>query len=388
MINRVPFSRPSVDEEEIAAAADVLRSGWLTTGPQASAFEREFSAYAGVSDAVAVSSCTSGLHLALSALDVGSGDEVITTPVTFCGTVQAIEETGARVVFCDIGDDLNLDPALLPGLLTGRTRAIVPVHLAGLPCRMPEIWELARAHSVAVVEDAAHAVGAEYEDGRIGSGESDATVFSFFANKNMTTGEGGMLTSCSPRLLDRARLMSRHGVRRGSADQPAWSYQVVDRGLKCNLSDIQAAIGRIQLRKLPGMIARRAEIAKAYNERFADCDLLELPPLRACTRHAWHLYIVRLALEQLTIDRDTFTNALAARGVECSVHFIPIPLHPYYRQRFTDASGYTRAMAEFARLVSLPLYPGMTEEQINYTADCVLDVLAAHQRPARAYRTA
>jgi dTDP-4-amino-4,6-dideoxygalactose transaminase len=385
----VPFSRPELGDEEADAIANVLRSGWLTTGQQAAEFEREFSSYIGNVNSLAVSSCTAGLHLALSALNVGQGDEVITTPLTYCATVQAIEETGAKVVFCDVGPDLNLDVALLPRVITNRTRCIIPVHIAGLPCRMDEIWQFAREHGLFVIEDAAHAIGSEYRGARVGSGNSEATVFSFFANKNMTTGEGGMITSSNQALLERMRLMSRHGVRRlgnTMADRLPWQYEVVDRGLKCNMSDIQAAMGRVQLRKLDGMLARREEIAHRYLGCLRDCTSIELPQQPRNARHAWHLFVIRLHLSELSITRDAFTRELAKRGVECSVHFIPIPMHSYYRNRFPGKSRYVESLAQFPRLVSLPIYPGMTDSQVDFVAASVIDVAASFRHSGLSHK--
>ena len=378
---QVPFSRPFVGEEEIEAIAGVLRSGWLTTGSQAAGFEEEFRNYVGAGAALAVTSCTAGLNLALSALNIGPGDEVITTPLTYCGTIQAIEETGARAVLCDIGEDLNIDASALHRCLTSRTRAILPVHIAGLACCMEEIWRFAEHHGLKVIEDAAHASGAEYGGSPIGCGRSDAVVFSFFANKNMTTGEGGMIVSHSLELVARMRRMSRHGVQRPASageQSPSWYYEVVDRGMKCNLSDIAAAMGRVQLQKLPAMLRRRTEIAGQYCEALSQYEL-ELPPQRADCGHAWHLFIVRLNLAALAIDRNRFTQEMALRGVECSVHFIPIPLHPYYRDRYTDPAGYAEAFRQYPRLVSLPLYPGMTDDDVEHVVRSVGDVIATYR---------
>ena len=374
----VPFSRPHIGEEEIDAVSRVLRSGWLTTGPEVERFEHEFRTYTGADAAVAVNSCTAGLHLALTALNIGPGDEVITTPLTFCATVQAIEETGATVVLCDIGHDLNLDVTLLPRVLTSRTRAILPVHVAGLPCDLDAIHAFAREHGLFVIEDAAHAAGAEYRQTRIGGGQSEATVFSFYANKNMTTGEGGMVTTPDPALAARMRLLSVHGVSRTGAsarEELPWYYEVIERGLKCNMSDIQAAIGRVQLRKLESAVKRRAAIAQHYLDRFAGHPAMEPPPTAAGTGHAWHLFILRLNLGALAMNRDEFTRELARRGVGSSVHFIPIPLHPYYRERFHDPAFCHKTLREFPRLVSLPLYPAMTDRQVELVVDAVLDIL-------------
>jgi len=376
---RVPFTVPDLDEREVDAVSAVVRSGWLTTGPEAAAFENEFREYVGCGSAIAISSCTAGLHVALTALGVGPGDEVITTPLTFCGTIQAIEETGARAVLTDIGADLNIDAWKLEATVTPRTRAILPVHIAGQPCAMEAIWNLAGHHGLYVVEDGAHAVGAEYRGQKIGGTQSDATVFSFYATKNLTTGEGGMVTTNRADLAVRVRLMASHGIARRPGNQ-GWQYEVAERGFKYNLSDIHAAIGRCQLQKLEGGIETRARIARLYRHLLDDCAELELPTEAAGGRHAWHLFIVRLNLDQLEIGRDEITVELARRGVETSVHFIPIPLHPYYRDRFPDRASLPETMRQFPRLISLPMYPGLTDGQVEYVAASIRAVIESNRR--------
>jgi dTDP-4-amino-4,6-dideoxygalactose transaminase len=376
---RVPFSVPDLDEREVEAVAEVLRSGWLTSGPQVAAFENEFRDYIGGNPSIAVSSCTTGLHVSLTALGVGPGDEVITTPLTFAGTVQAIEETGARAVLADIGADLNLDPGAIAAAITPRTRAILPVHIAGKPCMMDEIWALAERHKLFVVEDAAHAAGSEYRSKKIGAGQSDATVFSFYATKNLTTGEGGMVTANNSTLAQRVRLMANHGIQRPAGRQ-SWQYRVIERGFKYNLSDIQAAIGRCQLRKLEQGIAARTRIAGQYRQLLESCAALELPPESADGRHAWHLYIIRLNFDDLEISRDEFTAELARRGVGASVHFTPIPLHPYYRDRFPDHASLAETMRQFPRLISLPMFPGLTSAQVEHVAASVRAILESSRR--------
>lgn len=385
---RVPFAVPDIDDREVDAVAAVLRSGWLTTGLQAAAFEEEFRSYVGSRAAVAVSSCTAGLHVALTALGIGPGDEVITTPLTFCGTIQAIEETGARAVLADVGHDLNLDATKLEAAVTPRTRAILPVHVAGRPCQMDAIWDLAGRRGLFVVEDAAHSVGAEFRNQRIGGTESDATIFSFYATKNLTTGEGGMVTTNRLDLAGRVRLMASHGISRKAAREgaslPGWQYEVVERGFKYNLSDIQAAIGRCQLQKLERGIGARRRIAGLYRTLLMDCTALELPADAENGRHAWHLFVVRLNLELLDIRRDEFTAQLARRGVETSVHFIPVPLHFYYRDRFPDNADLLETMKEFPRLVSLPIYPGLSDAQVEYVSAAVREVIDANRRTGTA----
>jgi dTDP-4-amino-4,6-dideoxygalactose transaminase len=388
--NFIPFHRPSIGEEEINEVADTLRSGWLTTGPRAARFESEFREYVHAPYAVAVNSATAALHLALAGLKIGAGDEVITTPLTFCATVQAILHVGASPVLADIGSDGNIDPENIRKCITSRTRAIIPVHMAGLPCDMGAIWALAREHGIHVIEDAAHAAGAHYEGRPIGAGPantgaaSDAIAFSFYATKNLTTGEGGMLTAYRPALVEAMRMLSLHGTSHDAWDRYTehgdWHYDVLAHGFKYNLSDIQAAIGIHQLRKLENFIHRRASYAAMYNRAFADLEELELPPDNPRCRHAWHLYILRLNLQKIKIDRADFIRELRQRGIGTSVHFIPIPLHQFFSQLPLARHSCPRALHLYPRIVSLPLYPAMTEDQIHYVAQSVREVLERSRR--------
>jgi dTDP-4-amino-4,6-dideoxygalactose transaminase len=391
MSMEVPFHRPSIGQEEIDEVVRTLESGWLTTGPRTAEFERAFRSYIGVPSALAVNSCTAGLHLALAAMNIGPGAEVITTPLTFCSTVNVIMHTGATPVLADVGPDGNIDPALVAERITERTRAIIPVHLAGLPVDMDPIWDLARRHRLHVIEDCAHAVGAHYKGWPIGAGNpgrglySDASAFSFYATKNLTTGEGGMVTSHDERIAEKLRVLCLHGISKDAwnrySDKGNWYYEVLEPGFKYNLSDIQSAIGIHQLKKLECFTETRTRYAHLYNELLADVEEVETPPDRADSRHAWHLYMLRLNLDKLSIDRDDFIGLLRERGVGTSVHFIPIPLHPFfskYAQR--DVNQCPRALSLYKRLVSLPLYPGMTEQQVVSTANAVKEL-------ARSFRT-
>jgi dTDP-4-amino-4,6-dideoxygalactose transaminase len=381
----ISFHRPSIGEEEIAEVVETLRSGWLTTGPRAARFEREFGEYAGVSHAIAVNSATAGLHLALAALGIGPGDEVITTPMTFCATVQSILHVGATPVLADIGADGNIDPEQIEQRITRRTRAIIPVHLAGLPCEMDAIWAIARRHGIHVIEDAAHAAGARYKGRPIGAGPagtapaSDAVAFSFYATKNMTTGEGGMITAHRAPLAESIRMLALHGVSHDAwdryTDRGDWHYDVLAHGFKYNLSDIQAAIGIHQLRKLDGFIQRRTQYAGVYHDAFAGMDELELPPGKPACRHAWHLYVLRLNLERLTIDRGEFIRQLRQRGVGTSVHFIPIPLLRFFARLPLAQYPCPRARELYPRIISLPLYPAMTEAQVHHVAQSVREIV-------------
>lgn len=376
----VPFHRPSIGADEVEEVMQTLGSGWLTTGPRTAQFETEFRRYLGVPHAMATNSCTAALHLALAGLNIGPGAEVITTPLTFCATVNVILHVGATPVLADVGADGNLDPFSVRQRLTERTRVILPVHLAGLPCDMTSLWSISREHHLHVIEDCAHAAGARYRGWPIGAGcpdsndYSDACAFSFYATKNMTTGEGGMVSTHDGELADSMRVLCLHGISKDAwnrySDRGNWFYEVLAPGFKYNLSDIHAAIGIHQLRKLDSFIAARTRYAQLYNTLLADVDELETPPDRPDCQHAWHLYAIRLNLEKLSIARDEFIEELRAKGIATSVHFIPIPLHPFFAafaQR--PANRCPRAMAIYHRLISLPLYPAMTEEQVRYVAE-------------------
>jgi dTDP-4-amino-4,6-dideoxygalactose transaminase len=382
----VPFHRPSIGEEEIDEVVRTLRSGWLTTGPRTAAFEQEFRTYVGAPHAQAVNSCTAGLHLSLAALGIGPGMEVITSPLTFCATVNVILHVGATPVLADIGPDGDIDPESVASRITGKTRAIMPVHLAGLPCQMSSIWALARRHGLHVIEDAAHAAGARYHNQPVGSANgvggyhSDAAVFSFYATKNLTTGEGGMITTGDEILAEKVKMLCLHGISKNAwdryTDRGHWYYDVLFPGFKYNLTDLQSAIGLHQLKKLNSFVETRTRYAALYNELLGGIEELELPPDRSDRRHAWHLYMVRLRLEKLRITRDEFITALRERGIGTSVHFIPIPLHRFFASFANRPENQCpRALALYPRLVSLPLYPAMSETQIEYVANTAREIV-------------
>ena len=380
----LPFAVPDHSEEEVEELVATLRSGWTTTGPRAVQFEKDFSAYTGANYSLAVNSCTAGLHVALAACGLGPGDEVITTPMTFCASVNVIIQTGATPVLADIGADLNIDPEAIARAITPRTRAILPVHVAGLPCDMEAIWLLAANHNLKVIEDAAHAAGSYYANGEaVGKGKSDAVAFSFYATKNLSTGEGGMVTTGSAELEDRMRILLLHGISRDAwkrySEKASWYYEVVECGFKYNMSDLTAAIGIHQLRRLDGMNARRAEIAARYTAAFASLDEVDVAPGYQHAGHSWHLYVLRLNLDRLTIDRARFFEEMRDRGIGCSVHFIPIPLHPYYQRTLTMHDPCTRALAEYPRLLSLPLYSKMSDESVERVIQAVREIVAQYR---------
>jgi len=383
----IPFNLPEIGDAEIAEVVSTLRSGWLTTGVRTAQFEKEFREYVGARHAQAVSSCTAALHLALAALNIGAGDEVITTPLTFCATVSVIVHVGATPVLADVLPNGNIDPASIAERITPRTKAIIPVHLAGTPCDMDAIWKIARKHHLFVIEDAAHAAGTEYQGRKIGSSEhrSDAVCFSFYATKNLTTGEGGMITVNTEALAERVKMLTLHGINKDAwnryREDGSWYYEVVECGFKYNLSDLQSAVGIHQLRKLDNFTERRTRYAEKYNEAFAGIDELELPEAPANGRHAWHLYALRLNLEALTIDRARFIAELRRKNIGASVHFIPIQLHPFFEKwKNLPQNQCPKALELYPRLVSLPLYPAMTEEQVCYVIRCVREIVAQNSK--------
>jgi dTDP-4-amino-4,6-dideoxygalactose transaminase len=375
----LPFSPPSITEAEIEAVVDTLRSGWITTGPKTNQFETDFAAFLGVDNALAVNSCTAGLHIALRTLNIGVGDEVIAPSMTFASSVNVIEHVGAKPVLVDMEPDtFCIDPEGIAAAITPHTKAIMVVHFGGHPAEMQPIMELARQHNIAVIEDAAHAVPADYEGQRIGT-IGDYAAFSFYATKNMTTGEGGMLVS-NRHALDRARALSLHGMSRDAWKRynvgGSWFYEVVEPGYKYNMTDIQAALGLIQLSRLEAMQTRRREIVARYHAGFESMPQAQTPIERENVRSAWHLYVLRLNLDQLSIDRAQFIEALKARNIGASVHFIPIHIHPYYRDKYGyESESLPVTYKEYQRTISLPLHPGLSDADVDDVIHAVHDVI-------------
>ena len=390
----LPFARPDLDESEIAAVTDVLKSGWITTGAKTAKFEEEFKDYVGASFALAVNSCTAALHLALEAMGVGEGDEVITSPYTFAATAEVVRYLRATPIFVDVDrGTLNLDPALVESAITARTKVLLPVHIAGQPAQLDSLLQIASERGLAVLEDCAHALPAWYK-GRPLGGDLDkssyggipahAACFSFYATKTMTTGEGGMLCTSDAELADRARVMSLHGMShdawRRYSRTGSWYYEIVAPGFKYNMTDIAAAMGLVQLRKLESMWARRREIAETYSAAFGACAELEIPCEQPSTRHAWQLYPLRLRLERLKIDRAAFVHELSERGIGTSVHFIPLHIHPYYRSLYGfSPSDFPVAYGEYLREISLPIYSRMAASDIDSVKHAVLDAATTHR---------
>jgi dTDP-4-amino-4,6-dideoxygalactose transaminase len=381
----LPFALPDIGDEEIAEVVDTLKSGWITTGPKAKRFEAAFTAFLGDAavESIAVSSATAGLHLALEALGIGPGDEVITTTHTFTATAEVVRYLGADVRLVDIdAATLNIDPRLIEAAITPRTRAIVPVHYGGLAADMPAILAIAQRHGLKVVEDAAHALPTTSAGALVGTLGSDACVFSFYANKTITTGEGGMLVTRDRALARRARVMRLHGMSRDAFDRfastaPSWQYEIVAPGFKYNLTDIAAAIGLHQLVKARAFAARRAEIARQYDRAFAALPLQTPPGPPPGEQHAWHLYALRLA-DAAHVSRDVFIERLFAAGIGCSVHYIPLHQHPYWRQRYgLRAEQFPASQRAYERLVSLPIYTRMSDADVQRVVAAVGAALPA-----------
>ncbi|MEU4792141.1 DegT/DnrJ/EryC1/StrS family aminotransferase [Micromonospora tulbaghiae] len=361
------WNRALLGEEEIAEAVDALRSGWLTTGPKTARFEAGVRELTGAEDAFAVNSCTAALHLALLAGGVGAGDEVITPSLTFCAIANVIARVGATPVLVDVlPDQLNLDPAAVAAAVSGRTRAIVAMHYGGHPCEMDELREIADQHGLLLIEDAAHAIGAQYRGRPVGS-LGDLAAFSFYANKNITTGEGGMLVGRAD-LVRSARLLGRHGLSRVAwqrhGDRGPADYDVLEAGLKYNMSDVLAAVGVHQLKRLPEFLARRGVIAARYSQELAGLPGLWLPGTAADVRHAWHLYPVQVSPGRAGMDRDALAEALAAAGIATSIHFTPIHRLARYRD-LADPAAMPHTERAADRLLSLPCYPAMTDDDVS-----------------------
>jgi perosamine synthetase len=381
----LPFFKPDVGEEEVAAVAEVLRSGWLTYGPKVREFGDSCAEYLGVPCAVPVASCSAGLFLTLKAMGVGKGDEVVLPAMTFIATLTAVIHCGARPVLVDMDpDNLGLDPEAFAQAITPRTKAVIPVHLAGHPCRIKEILAIARARGIQVMEDAAHSFGAAVDGQRLG-GFGDATVFSFYATKCITTGDGGLVTTANQDMADKLQLLSFHGMD-GNAwqrydDKGRWYYEVVSLGYKFHLGDPAAALGLVQLARADAFMARRREVALRFNQAFAELPGLTLPGEAAWATHAWHLYILRVDPAVIDGGRDGLIRDLTDNKIGSSVHFIPLHHHPAYRD---EGAEFVSALPEtekyFREAVSLPLFPGMTDADVD---DVIGVVVGSIRRRAR-----
>jgi dTDP-4-amino-4,6-dideoxygalactose transaminase len=372
----LPFHVPEIGEDEIRSVVETLKSGWLTTGVKVKRFEEDFAKYLGCGHAIALNSCTAALHLALEAVGIEEGDEVIVPTMTFTATAEVVLYFKAKPVLVDcLPDTFNIDPDRIEQAITPKTKAIIPVHFGGQPCDMEPILEIARRHKLYVIEDAAHALPAKYRGNTVGT-IGDITCFSFYATKTITTGEGGMATTENPEWAARMRMMSLHGISHDAwkryTKEGSWYYEVLSPGFKYNLTDIGAAIGIEQLKKCDLFGAARKRIATAYNEGFANLPEIQTPVCASDVQHAWHLYVIQLDLERLKINRHQFIEALREAGIGTSVHFIPLHLHPYYRDKFAyTAKDFFQASAVYERIISLPIYPNMTHADADRVVSAV-----------------
>jgi dTDP-4-amino-4,6-dideoxygalactose transaminase len=378
----LPFALPDISEEEINAVVHCMRSGWLTTGPMAKQFETDFSNFLGGNNySVALNSASMGLQLAMEALGVAAGDEVIIPTYTFSATGMMAVHLGAKPVLVDVNPHtLNIDPAHIERAITKKTKAIVPVHIAGLACPMDEIIAIAQKHDLKVIEDAAHCLPTTYKGKVIGNNTSDATIFSFYATKTITTGEGGMIVTPNEEVAKRCQIMRLHGISRDAFDRytargAKWSYEIVAEGYKCNLTDIAASIGIEQLKKANSFLARRTHIANLYNENLKNLAI-ELPAKAlAGDVHSWHLYVIKLK-DEVKISRDDFILKMDEAGIGCSVHFIPLHYHPFWQQKLQVKKGdFPQAEKAFERVVSLPIYTKMTDDDVMNVIAAVRKIL-------------
>ena len=381
----VPFHVPDISEAEIQSVVETLLSGWLTTGPKVKKFEADFASYVGCRHAVAVNSGTAALHLALDAIGLKEGDEVIVPTMTFTASAEVVHYFKARPVLVDCRPDtLNIDVEQLERKITPKTKAIMPVHIGGQACDMSEILEIARRYNLKVIEDAAHALPARHQGQMVGT-IGDITCFSFYATKTITTGEGGMATTENPEWDERMRIMSLHGISKDAwkryTSEGSWYYEVCYPGYKYNLTDIAAAIGIEQLKKCGRFWESREWIAKLYDEGFKDLPEINTPVCLPENQHAWHLYVIQLELDRLRIGRSEFIQALKQENIGTSVHFIPLHLHPHYRDTFGfKPADFPNASFVFDRIVSLPIYPKMTEGDAQDVVSAVTEIVERYRR--------
>jgi len=376
------YNPPSIGDDERSEVLDTLQSPWVTTGPKTVAFEAALKSYLEAPAVVALNSCTAGLHVALVTLGVGPGDEVIVPAMTFCATANVVEHVGARPVLVDVSPDtLTLSPEAVRAAITPRTKVLLPVHYAGHPAQMDELDALAERHGLAILEDAAHAISTRYK-GRIVGSRPNLAAFSFYATKNLTTVEGGCLTG-DPALVEKARIIGHHGMNRDAWKRfdrsGSWYYEVVLPGFKYNMTDVQAAIGLVQLKRLEAFQARRREVVARYAAGFKDLGALELPVELPWAESSWHLYVIRLRTEALRIDRNTFIDDMKSRNIGTSVHYLPVHMHPFYRDKYGYRPEDNPIAADaYERMLSLPVHPGMTDEDVDDVIQAVRDLILSN----------
>jgi UDP-4-amino-4,6-dideoxy-N-acetyl-beta-L-altrosamine transaminase len=381
----LPFHVPLIEQEDIRAVNEVLRSGWITTGPKVREFEEAFAGYLGASHALAVNSGTSALHLALKAAGVGPGDEVVLPAMTFAATAEVVIYAGAEPVLVDsLPGAMNLDVHQVEQAITPRTKAIIPVHFGGHPCDMDRLLAIAKDRRIAVIEDAAHALPARYRGRTVGM-LGEITCFSFYATKTITTGEGGMVTTENEAYAERMRLLSLHGLSKDAWNRygagGSWRYDILEAGYKYNLTDLQAALGLSQLRKCDAMWRRRAEIAAKYSRALASLEAFQAPCASPHVQHAWHLYVILVDDAALRIGRDQVIEELRQRGIGTSVHFIPLHLHSYYQKEWGYRRGdFPVAEQYFERCISLPIYPRMKDEDVDRVVESLADIATTFRR--------
>lgn len=381
----LPYHKPSIGDEEINEVVSTLRTGWITTGPKTKKFEERFKEYIGSKYAVAVNSCTAALHLSLVANDISKGDEIITTPYTFAATGEVIIQTGAKPVFVDIDrGTYNIDSERIKEAITYKTKAIIPVHFGGQPCDMKAIIDIAEDHHLLVIEDAAHAMGSEYDNRKIGT-IGDLTTFSFYATKNITTAEGGMVTTNDKKKAEKIQILSLHGISKDAwkryTSQGSWYYEILYAGYKYNMTDIQAAIGLAQLRKVDDFNKIRNKYAEMYNHAFRGFEEIDTPEVLPNVKHAWHLYPLRIKYEMLRVHRNGFIESLRKENIGVSVHFIPLHLHPFYRETFGfKPEDFPISYEEYLHEISLPLYPNMSEADVHDVIEAVKKLIEWYRK--------
>jgi len=373
---QIPFHKTHTTDEELNAAIEAIKSGWLTMGPKTVEFENAFKAYIGSTEAVSMNSATAALHLALKAIGLQRGDEVIVPTNTFVATAEVVTYFDAIPVLCDIEESThNIDVSKIEALITDKTKAIIPVHFAGQPCDMDEIYAIAQKHNLKIIEDAAHAIPSSYKDEKIGNlKNSDITCFSFYATKTLSTGEGGMATTNHSDYAKSMKINRLHGISKDAWDRytakGSWFYEIVDNGNKYNTTDINAALGLVQLRKQEMLRAKRNQIAQRYTEAFKNNNNIVTPFVKEDRETSWHLYVIKIS------NRDEVIEKLKEEGVGCSVHFIPIHKHPYYKKRYGYKNeDFPVANSIFDRSLSLPIYPDMTDEEVTYVIEKVKEIV-------------